>query len=86
MPDKQVVSKRKLEEPGDISVARAPAVPKKPKAASVAVAKKTRSATKQANSNDNNGQTVIIFAAPLPIQADMTNIGAQAGANNFQTR
>ncbi|CAE6451433.1 unnamed protein product, partial [Rhizoctonia solani] len=52
-------SKRELEEPGDISVARAPAAPKKPKAASVGIAKKTRSATKQAQSDDNDDQTPV---------------------------
>ncbi|CUA72115.1 hypothetical protein RSOLAG22IIIB_10096 [Rhizoctonia solani] len=59
MPTKRAASKRELEEPGDISVARAPAAPKKSKGASVAVAKKTRSATKQANSDDNDGQTQV---------------------------
>ncbi|EUC58876.1 hypothetical protein RSOL_283440, partial [Rhizoctonia solani AG-3 Rhs1AP] len=55
----RAVSKRELEEPGDISVARAPAAPKKPKAASVGIAKKTRSATKQAQSDDNDDQTPV---------------------------
>ncbi|KEP46798.1 hypothetical protein V565_181180, partial [Rhizoctonia solani 123E] len=62
----RAASKRELEEPGDISVARAPAAPKKTKAASVGVAKKTRSATKQAKSDDNDDPTVIIFATLLP--------------------
>ncbi|KEP47677.1 hypothetical protein V565_147650 [Rhizoctonia solani 123E] len=81
----RAASKRELEEPGDISVARAPAAPKKTKA-SVGVAK-TRSATKQVKSDNNDDQTVQTISKPDedPVRSQSTPTTTKAVRNKKLT-